>query len=78
VYKQAEGVKAQLLAGFNRLRTLWQRIHIGKFKLKYLIPLILAGFMLGLAFLLHSSENKLHRSHHSDYEHHDMKDKHHD
>jgi len=60
--------------GFKWLKTFWHRIHTRKVWLKYLIPLILVGLLLGLVMILHSVEKKLHWPHWFKEHHHKHKD----
>jgi len=68
--KHASSVKDHLRSGINQMRTLWQRIQPRRFRLKYLIPLVVAGVLLGLVMLLYSVGKKLHWTH-LGMEHHD-------
>ena len=65
--------KRLLLSGFNWLEKVWHRICGGKRWLKYLIPLVLVGLMLGLVMILHSLEKKS-DLHHWSKDHHEHDD----
>ena len=68
-----EPPKRLLLLGFKWLEKAWHRIRGGKGWLKYLIPLIMVGLMLGLVMILHSVEKKSHLPH-RDKDHHEHND----
>ena len=68
-------VKRLLRSGLIWLKAFWLRIQPGNFRLKHLLPLVVAGLLLGLVMLLNSAEKKLHRSHFAKDHHHKYDDK---
>jgi hypothetical protein len=64
-------VKRFLQSGLTWLKALWLHIRPGKFRLKHLIPLVVAVFLFGLVILLNLAEKKLHRSHLAKDHHHE-------
>ncbi len=61
--RHGETCRKLLQSCIRWLRTFWGRIREGKAFLKYLIPLVAAGMLVGLAVTLHSGKKKFHWSH---------------
>lgn len=69
-----EPSKRLLRLSFKWLETAWHCIRRGKRWLKYLIPLVLVGLLLGLVMILHSLEKKSDSHHWSKDHHHEHDD----
>ncbi len=61
--RYGETSRLLLRSGLEWLRTSWRRVRGGKAFLKYLIPLVIAGLLVGLGVTLHSVKKKFHWSH---------------
>jgi hypothetical protein len=72
--RHEEKPKRLLLLCFKWLERAWHRIRGGKRWLKYLIPLFVAGLLLGLVLLWYSVEKKSHFPHGNKQHHHEHDD----
>jgi hypothetical protein len=72
--RHEEKPKRLLLLCFKLLERAWHRIRGGKRRLKYLIPLFVAGLLLGLVLFWYSVEKKSHFPHGDKQHHHEHDD----
>jgi len=75
-YRFKETTAKLVSSGFARVHASWQRLHIGKFWLKLLIPLVVVGLLLGLSAAYHSAKKRFpwghwFKEHHDNHDDHD-------